>query len=131
MSMNTGWVCPKCGRVYGPSRESCGACNAEIDARERVPAEMGDDLVKAWKETRAGALPQASPPEVMQKYFGRYACPPGSGAFVETEASEGTRAAQRETTEKREDGTLEGFAKPFCRSRFNIRENFVKYPSNK
>jgi hypothetical protein len=26
--MNTGWQCPKCGRVYAPFVDECIACNA-------------------------------------------------------------------------------------------------------
>ena len=25
--MSTGWVCPKCGRVYGPFVGECASCN--------------------------------------------------------------------------------------------------------
>ena len=24
---NYGWICPKCGRVYGPFVQECSACN--------------------------------------------------------------------------------------------------------
>ena len=29
--MKEGWVCPKCGRVYGPMMMTCAYCNAIID----------------------------------------------------------------------------------------------------
>lgn len=25
-----GWICPRCGRVYGPAVTECGACNAAM-----------------------------------------------------------------------------------------------------
>ena len=28
--MKQSWICPKCGRVYGPSVSECAICNAEI-----------------------------------------------------------------------------------------------------
>lgn len=32
------WVCPKCGRVYGPGALQCLACNSEVTvAKERRP----------------------------------------------------------------------------------------------
>jgi len=27
----SGWVCPKCGRVYAPNVTACGPCNLLID----------------------------------------------------------------------------------------------------
>ena len=27
----TGWICPKCGRVYAPTVASCSVCNALVD----------------------------------------------------------------------------------------------------
>ena len=26
-TMTTGWICPKCGRVYAPSVKMCGSCS--------------------------------------------------------------------------------------------------------
>ena len=33
----SGWVCPRCNRVYGPSVRECGVCNCEY-AGQDVPA---------------------------------------------------------------------------------------------
>jgi uncharacterized OB-fold protein len=30
--MQQGWICPKCGRVYGPNWYECGRCNSKKDA---------------------------------------------------------------------------------------------------
>lgn len=30
------WVCPKCGRVYGPQVPGCFACNAAVDTKQAV-----------------------------------------------------------------------------------------------
>ena len=30
-----GWICPKCGRVYGPITTTCYPCNAAITERNR------------------------------------------------------------------------------------------------
>lgn len=30
--MTTGWICPKCGRVYGPLVMECAKCNRKIYA---------------------------------------------------------------------------------------------------
>jgi hypothetical protein len=30
MAEQTGWICPKCGRVYAPHVQECGVCNAAI-----------------------------------------------------------------------------------------------------
>jgi hypothetical protein len=32
MKIPSGWLCPKCSRVYAPMNPSCGPCNAPIDA---------------------------------------------------------------------------------------------------
>lgn len=29
------WICPKCGRVYGPTMPSCVPCNAKISEQQR------------------------------------------------------------------------------------------------
>lgn len=29
-----GWICPKCGRVWGPIVARCWACNGKIDVKE-------------------------------------------------------------------------------------------------
>lgn len=29
-----GWVCPKCGRVWGPQTPGCGPCNTAVEAEE-------------------------------------------------------------------------------------------------
>ena len=34
--MKQSWICPKCGRVYGPSVPECAVCNAEIPV-PRIP----------------------------------------------------------------------------------------------
>lgn len=26
--MAEGWICPRCGRIYGPNTEECKICNA-------------------------------------------------------------------------------------------------------
>ena len=31
--MNTGWICPKCQRVYAPSVTECVACNAHVQVQ--------------------------------------------------------------------------------------------------
>lgn len=31
--MNTGWICPKCQRVYAPSVTECVACNAPFQVQ--------------------------------------------------------------------------------------------------
>jgi len=28
---NSGWICPKCQRVYGPSQYECYSCNSQVD----------------------------------------------------------------------------------------------------
>ncbi len=28
------WICPKCGRVYGPTMHICPSCNAKIEKGE-------------------------------------------------------------------------------------------------
>jgi rubrerythrin len=30
------WVCPKCGRVYGPDHPQCWPCNDEIARRQAI-----------------------------------------------------------------------------------------------
>ena len=32
--INQPWVCPKCGRVYGPSWPVCNVCNNKISKEE-------------------------------------------------------------------------------------------------
>ena len=40
-----GWVCPKCGRVYGPKWFQCQPCNTKIakrDGKVTLPPPPGD-----------------------------------------------------------------------------------------
>ena len=37
----TGWVCPKCGRVYGPVCLECHWCNILISNGIAVPQQVG------------------------------------------------------------------------------------------
>jgi hypothetical protein len=56
--MNKPWICPKCGRVYGPSRPECGACNLKITDNELTAPNplilIHNDLFNLWE--RASAL---------------------------------------------------------------------------
>lgn len=38
-----GWICPKCGRVYGPNTMECWGCNSP------VPVTTGDTKWAGWK----------------------------------------------------------------------------------
>jgi len=33
----TGWICPKCGNVYGPHVQACAACNSQNRPVETHP----------------------------------------------------------------------------------------------
>ncbi len=35
--MSQPWICPKCGRVYGPSIVQCLECNSKAAGQERRP----------------------------------------------------------------------------------------------
>lgn len=37
---NTGWECPKCGRVWSPTTYQCWTCNG--DGNERMPSSPTD-----------------------------------------------------------------------------------------
>ena len=34
--MNTGWICPKCGRVYAPLQFQCLLCNQAINNNNSI-----------------------------------------------------------------------------------------------
>ena len=34
--MASGWICPKCSRVYGPNWHECGPCNNSNDIKFNV-----------------------------------------------------------------------------------------------
>lgn len=34
--MKEGWVCPKCGRIYGPMMMTCAYCNNKITIWEKL-----------------------------------------------------------------------------------------------
>ena len=36
MSANTGWVCPKCSKVYAPHVVECHACNAAASEQQKA-----------------------------------------------------------------------------------------------
>ena len=36
-SSRPGWVCPKCGRVWGPTAHQCDPCNRKVATREPAP----------------------------------------------------------------------------------------------
>ena len=35
--MKEGWICPKCGRIWGPDIWGCQECNKAIQAPVKVP----------------------------------------------------------------------------------------------
>ena len=41
------WICPKCGRVYGPQVTQCYSCNSKIDKKRTVPWERPKNY-KPW-----------------------------------------------------------------------------------
>ncbi len=36
MAINTGWVCPKCSKVYGPHVMECHTCNAMAATQQQA-----------------------------------------------------------------------------------------------
>lgn len=38
----TGWVCPKCGRVYSPFMPECGHCNGSMNIQPIQPQVQGN-----------------------------------------------------------------------------------------
>lgn len=49
--MTTGWTCPKCGRVWGPSVQGCAPCNQSVG----LPLSPGSPFAPA---TTGSPMPQ-------------------------------------------------------------------------
>ena len=39
MTDKTGWICPKCAKVYGPLISECHSCNQALSPQRAVPGE--------------------------------------------------------------------------------------------
>ena len=39
--MTTGWQCPKCGKIWAPTKIGCDACNAKTNELDRMAFELG------------------------------------------------------------------------------------------
>jgi len=43
LTQTRGWICPKCGSVYGPAKAECARCNAIYDPTKTVCEPISKD----------------------------------------------------------------------------------------
>lgn len=67
--MHTGWICPKCGKVYSPSVNECSACNE--GAKEKKAAYPEPFRVGPFPWQMEDSARPFGPPLVWYSYTGK------------------------------------------------------------